>query len=102
MNAFLRARTAFGFEYLISFRAEHSDADGDITGIEGVLFRNRLNRGEKIISRIQSWRNKWTRFLKFSWELAELVGRKLEMAPNRMFQQLTEKTKKKHLVFYEA
>ena len=28
MNAFLRARTAFGFEYLISFRAKHSDADG--------------------------------------------------------------------------
>ena len=27
MNAFLRARTTFGFEYLISFRAEHSDAD---------------------------------------------------------------------------
>ena len=27
MNAFLRAQTAFGFEYLISFRAEHSDAD---------------------------------------------------------------------------
>ena len=27
MNAFLRARTAFGFEYLISFRAEHNDAD---------------------------------------------------------------------------
>ena len=26
MNAFLRARTAFGFEYLISFWAEHSDA----------------------------------------------------------------------------
>ena len=26
MNAFLRARTAFGFENLISFRAEHSDA----------------------------------------------------------------------------
>ena len=26
MNAILRARTAFGFEYLISFRAEHSDA----------------------------------------------------------------------------
>ncbi|MCV6575518.1 MAG: hypothetical protein OIF58_07260 [Cohaesibacter sp.] len=26
MNAFLRARTAFGFEYLISFRAEHSNA----------------------------------------------------------------------------
>ena len=35
MNAFLRARTAFGFEYLISFRAEHNDADRDITGIEG-------------------------------------------------------------------
>ena len=27
MNAFLRARTTFGFEYLISFRAELSDAD---------------------------------------------------------------------------
>ena len=38
MNAFLRARTAFGFEYLISFRAAHSDADRVITGIEGLLF----------------------------------------------------------------
>ena len=38
MNAFLRARTAFGFEYLISFRAEHSDADRDITGIERTSF----------------------------------------------------------------
>ena len=103
MNAFLRARTVFGFEYLISFRAEHSDADRDITGIEGLLFRNRLNGGEKIVSKIQSWQNKWTRFLIFSPELAELVGRKLDMAPNRMFQQLTEKTKKKkHCVFYEA
>ena len=27
MNAFLRARRTFGFEYLISFRAEHSDSD---------------------------------------------------------------------------
>ena len=27
MNAFLRARATFGFEYLISFRAAHSDAD---------------------------------------------------------------------------
>ena len=27
MNAFLRARTTFGFEHLISVRAEHSDAD---------------------------------------------------------------------------
>ena len=38
MSALLRARTAFGFEYLISFRAEHNDADRDITGIEGLLF----------------------------------------------------------------
>ena len=58
MNAFLRAWTAFGFEYLISLRAAHSDADRDITGIEGLLFRNRLNGGEKIVSKIQSWRNK--------------------------------------------
>ena len=58
MNAFLRARTVFGFEYLISFHAEHNDADGDITGIEGLLFRNRLNGGEIIVSKIQSWRNK--------------------------------------------
>ena len=103
MNAFLRAQTAFGFEYLISFRAEHSDADRDITEIEGLLFRNQLNRGQKIVSKFQSWRNKWTRFLKFSRKLEELVGRKLEMAPNRMFQQLTDKTKKKkHRPFYEA
>ena len=52
MNAFLRARTAFGFEYLISLRAEHSDADRDITGIEGLLFRSRLNGGEKMILKI--------------------------------------------------
>ena len=26
MNAFLHAWTTFGFEYLISFRAEHSNA----------------------------------------------------------------------------
>ena len=52
MNAFLRARTAFGFEYSISFRAEHSDADRDITGIEGLLFRNRLNGGEKVVLKI--------------------------------------------------
>ena len=37
--------------------------------------------------------------LKFSRKLAELVGRKLEMAPNRMFQQLTDKTKKKQEIF---
>ena len=52
MNAFQRARTAFGFEYLISLRAEHSDADRDITGIEGLLFRNRLNGGEKMVLKI--------------------------------------------------
>ena len=41
--------------------------------------------------------------LKFSVELEELVGRKWQMAPNRMFQQLTDKTKKKkHRPFYEA
>ena len=52
MNAFLRARTAFGFEYLISLRAEYSDTDRDITGIEGLLFRNRLNEGEKMVLKI--------------------------------------------------
>ena len=52
MNAFLRARTAFVFEYLISFRTEHSYADRDITGIEGLLFRNRLNGGEKMVLKI--------------------------------------------------
>ena len=52
MNAFLRARTAFGFEYLISLRAEHSCADRDITGIEGLLFRNRLNGAEKMVLKI--------------------------------------------------
>ena len=52
MNAFLRARTAFGFEYLISLRAEHSSADRDITGIEGRLFRNRLNGAEKMVLKI--------------------------------------------------
>ena len=42
--------------------------------------------------------------LKFSLELEELVGRKWQMAPNQMFQQLTIKTKKKkkHHPFYEA
>ena len=101
MNAFLRNRTAFGFKYLISFHAEHSDADRDIKGIEGLLFQNWLNRGEKIVSKIQSWQNKWTRFLKFSRKLGELVGRKLEMVPNQMFQQLNDKMKKKSL-FYDA
>ena len=52
MNAFLRARTAFGFEYLISLLAEHSDANRDVTGIEGLLFRNRLNGGEKMVLKI--------------------------------------------------
>ena len=57
MNAFLRARTVFGFEHLISFRAEHGDADRDITGIEGLLFRYRLNGGEKMVLKISIWRN---------------------------------------------
>ena len=74
-------------------------ADRDITGIAGLLIRNRLNRGEKIVSKIQSWRNKWTRFLRFSRKLAELVGQKLEMPPNRMFEQLTDKTKKRQEIF---
>ena len=52
MNAFLHARTAFGFEYSISLRAKHSDADRAITGIEGLLFRNRLNGGEKMVLKI--------------------------------------------------
>ena len=52
MNAFLRARTAFGLEYLISFCAEHSDADRAITGIEGRLSRNRLNGSEKMVLKI--------------------------------------------------
>ena len=37
--------------------------------------------------------------LKFSVELEELVGRKWQMAPNRMFQQLTDKTKKNQEIF---
>ena len=37
--------------------------------------------------------------LKFSVELKELVGRKWQMAPNRMFQQLTDKTKKNQEIF---
>ena len=52
MNAFLRAPIAFCFEYLISLRPEHSDADRDITGIEGLLFGNRLNGGEKMVLKI--------------------------------------------------
>ena len=33
------------------------------------------------------------------WASPELVSRKLEMAPNRMSQQLTDKTKKKQEIF---
>ena len=89
MNAFLRARTAFGFEYLISFRAEHSDAqisrESEIDQIDPKRKRissRRLKGGE--ISKHG--------FSNFPRKLAELVGRMLEMAPNRMFQQLTDKT----------
>ena len=49
LNAFLRARTAFGFEYLISLSAEHSDADRDsscsvIVRVSVVLKRTVGNR----------------------------------------------------------
>ena len=62
MNAFLRARTAFSFEYLISFRAEHSDAEilwesnDFFSKIEEIDTKNK----EKIVLKIQSWRNKLT------------------------------------------
>ena len=58
MNAFLRARTACGFEYLISFVAEHSDA---VILRCWDIFRNPRNRPknkENIVSNIQSWQNK--------------------------------------------
>ena len=38
INAFMRARTTFGFEYLISFRAEHSDADRVIKESKDFVF----------------------------------------------------------------
>ena len=41
MNAFLRARTSFGFEYLISSRAEHSDAQMLGESKVFIFFRNR-------------------------------------------------------------
>ena len=60
MNAFLRARTAFGFEYLISFRVEHSDAEilreskDFFSEIDEIDTRSK----KEIVSKIQSWRNK--------------------------------------------
>ena len=56
-DEFAKFAGALGFkhrkvEYLISLRAEHSDADRDITRIEGLLFRNRLNGGEKMVLKI--------------------------------------------------
>ena len=47
-----RRRLKFFENFLFSLRAEHSDADRDITGIEGLLFRNRLNGGEKMVLKI--------------------------------------------------
>ena len=95
MNAFLRSRTAFGFEYLISFRAEHSDAE--------ISRESEIDEIDPKIKRISSRRFKRGEIseygLKFSRKLAELVGRKLGMGPNRMFQQLTDKTKKKKEIF---
>ena len=87
MNAFLPAGTAFGFEYVLSFCAEHSDAEitweSEIDPKIKRIWSRRFKRGE--ISEYG---------LKFSRKLVELVGRKLEMAPNRMFRQLTDETKK--------
>ena len=60
MNVFLLARTAFGFEYLISFCAEHSDAEilrkskDFFSDIDEIDTKNK----EKIVSKIQNWRNK--------------------------------------------
>ena len=62
MNAFLRARTAFGFEYLISFCAEKSDAEilwesnDFFSEIKEIDTKNE----EKVVSKIQSlsWRRK--------------------------------------------
>ena len=91
MNAFLRDRTTFGFEYLISFRAEHSGAE--------ISRESEIDEIDPKIKRIWSRRFKGGKIskygLKFSRKLAELEGRKLVMAPNRMFQQLTDKTKTK-------
>ena len=48
MNAFLRAWTAFGLEYLISFHAEHSDAErsreSEIDGIDPKIRRTLSRR----------------------------------------------------------
>ena len=60
MNVFLRARAAFGFEYLISFRTEHSDAEilreskHFFFEIDEIDTKSK----ENIVSKIQSWRNK--------------------------------------------
>ena len=60
MNAFLCARTAFCFEHLISFRAEHSDAailwelNDFFSKIDEIDTKNK----EKTVSKIQSWQNK--------------------------------------------
>ena len=56
MNAFLRAQTAFGFEYLISFCAEHSDAELLRESKDFFSEINAKNK-EKIVSKIQSWQN---------------------------------------------
>ena len=50
MNAFLRARTAFGFEYLISFHAEHRDAE--------ILQESEIDEIDPKIKRISSRRFK--------------------------------------------
>ena len=57
MNAFLRAWTAFGFEYLTIVRAEHSDAD-ILRELRDFFSEIGSKNKEKIVSKIQSWRNK--------------------------------------------
>ena len=57
MYAFLRARTAFGFEYLSSFRAEHSDAE-ILQESKDFFSKIDTKNKEKIVLKIQSSRNK--------------------------------------------
>ena len=59
MNAFLRARTAFGFEYLVSFQAEHSDAE-ILRELKDFFSEIDTENKEKIVLKIQSWLNKYT------------------------------------------
>ena len=55
MCAFLCARTACGFEYLISFHAEHSDAEILIRESKDFFSEIDPQNKEDIISKIQRW-----------------------------------------------